>query len=298
MLSNRARSQIIPALIFLLPGFVLFATFFLGPLFYSLRISFYQWNFAHPERSVWVGLSNYVDQLGSPIFQRAVLNTSVYTVITVSVKMVLGFIVAVLLNQKIRGRTGFRVAYYLPVITSWVIVSLLFTYMFSGQSGLVNYILNDTLHITDHDIMWLADGILALVPVVLVDIWKGVGWAAVIFLAGLQNIPVDLVEAAAVDGANRLQQLRYITIPMLRGTLIFLLVVLLLGGLNAYVPFQLITHGGNPMDQTHSILTLMVRATFSRLDFGSGAAISYMLTLFVFVLSLLQLKLLRKPVGE
>lgn len=298
MLSNRARSQIIPALIFLLPGFALFATFFLGPLFYSLRISFYQWNFAHPERSVWVGLSNYVDQLGSPIFQRAVLNTSVYTVITVSVKMVLGFIVAVLLNQKIRGRTGFRVAYYLPVITSWVIVSLLFTYMFSGQSGLVNYILNDTLHITDHDIMWLADGILALVPVVLVDIWKGVGWAAVIFLAGLQNIPVDLVEAAAVDGANRLQQLRYITIPMLRGTLIFLLVVLLLGGLNAYVPFQLITHGGNPMDQTHSILTLMVRATFSRLDFGSGAAISYMLTLFVFVLSLLQLKLLRKPVGE
>ena len=298
MLSNRARSQIIPALIFLLPGFALFVTFFLGPLFYSLRISFYQWNFAHPERSVWVGLSNYVDQLGSPIFQRAVLNTSVYTVITVSVKMALGFIVAVLLNQKIRGRTGFRVAYYLPVITSWVIVSLLFTYMFSGQSGLVNYILNDTLHITDHDIMWLADGILALVPVVLVDIWKGVGWAAVIFLAGLQNIPVDLIEAAAVDGANRLQQLRYITIPMLRGTLIFLLVVLLLGGLNAYVPFQLITHGGNPMDQTHSILTLMVRATFSRLDFGSGAAISYMLTLFVFVLSVLQLKLLRKPVGE
>jgi multiple sugar transport system permease protein len=298
MISNRTRSQIIPAIIFLLPGFVLFAVFFLGPLFYSLRISFYNWNFAHPERSVWVGLSNYVDQLASPIFQRAVLNTGVYTIITVSIKMLLGFMVAVLLNQKIRGRTGFRVAYYLPVITSWVIVSLLFTYMFSGQAGLVNYFLNDILHIVDHDIMWLADGILALVPVVLVDIWKGVGWAAVIFLAGLQNIPVDLNEAAAVDGANRWQQLRYITIPMMRGTLVFLLVVLLLGGLNAYVPFQLITHGGNPMDQTHSILTLMVRATFNRLNFGSGAAISYMLTLFVFVLSILQLKLLRKPAGE
>ena len=85
---------------------------------------------------------------------------------------------------------------------------------------------------------------------------------------------------------------------MLRGTLVFLLVVLLLGGLNAYVPFQLITRGGNPLDQTHSILTLMVRATFTRLDFGTGAAISYMLTLFVFGLSLLQLKLLRKPAGE
>jgi len=298
MFSNHTRSQIIPAIIFLLPGFALFIIFFLGPLLYSLRISFYSWNFAHPERSVWVGLKNYVDQLANPVFKRAVLNTTVYTIITVSVKMVLGFIVAVLLNQKIRGRAGFRVAYYLPVITSWVIISLLFSYMFSGQSGLVNYILNDTLHITDHDIMWLADGILALVPVVLVDIWKGVGWAAVIFLAGLQTIPVELYEAAAVDGANRLQQLRYITLPMLRGTLVFLLVVLLLGGLNAYVPFQLITRGGNPMDQTHSILTLMVRATFSRLDFGSGAAISYMLTLVVFGLSLLQLKFLRKPEGE
>jgi multiple sugar transport system permease protein len=298
MISRRSTNQIMPAIIFLLPGFLLFFVFFLGPLLYSLRISFFHWNFAHTERSVWVGLSNYLDQLNSPIFQRAVLNTSIYTLITVTVKLILGFLVAVLLNQKIRGRTFFRVSYYLPVITSWVIVSLLFTYMFSGQSGLVNYFLNDVLHFIDHDIMWLADGVLALVPVVLVDIWKGVGWAAVIFLAGLQSIPVDLNEAAAVDGANRWQQLIYITLPMMRATIVFLLVVLMLGGLNAYVPFQLITRGGNPMDQTHSILTLMVRATFTRLDFGSGAAISYMLTLFVFLLSLLQLKLLRKPEGE
>jgi multiple sugar transport system permease protein len=263
-----------------------------------LRISFFKWNFAHPDLSVWVGFKNYTTQLLSPVFQRAILNTTAYTLITVSVKMVLGFLVAVLLNQKLRGRTGFRVAYYLPVITSWVIVSLLFIYMFSGQAGLVNYVLHNILHILDHDIMWLADGVLALVPVILVDIWKGVGWTAVIFLAGLQSIPVELIEAAAVDGASLLSQFRYITIPMLRGTLVFLLVVLILGGLNAYVPFQLITRGGNPMDQTHSILTLMVRATFSRLDFGSGAAISYMLTLFVFGLSLVQLKLLKKPTRE
>ncbi len=298
MLSNRTRSQIIPAIIFLIPGFALFTAFIFGPLLYSLRISFFEWNFAHPELSTWVGFKNYADQIRNPVFQRAVLNTTVYTVITVSVKMVLGFIVAVLLNQKIRGRTGFRVAYYLPVITSWVIVSLLFTYMFNGQAGLVNYVLKNILHIIDHDIMWLADGVLALVPVILVDIWKGVGWTAIIFLAGLQSIPVELNEAAAVDGANRLKQLRYITIPMLRGSSVFLLVVLLLGGLNAYVPFQLITRGGNPLDQTHSILTLMVRATFSRLDFGTGAAISYLLTLLVFGLSVLQLKLLRKPAEE
>jgi multiple sugar transport system permease protein len=297
MQAKKTRNQIIPAIIFLLPGFALFFVFFLGPLLYSLRISFFDWNFAHSNLSVFVGFKNYITELKDPIFHRAVINTAVYTAITVSVKMVLGFFVAVLLNQKLRGRTFFRVAYYLPVITSWVIVSLLFTYMFSGQGGLVNYFLKDVLHVINKNIMWLADPIEALVPVVLVDIWKGVGWTVVIFLAGLQSIPVELIEAAAVDGANRWQRLMKIILPNMRGTLVFLLVVLILGGLNAYVPFQLITHG-DPMDQTHSILTLMYRATFERLDFGSGAAISYLLTLFVFLLSFVQLKLLRKPAGE
>ncbi len=297
MYTRRSRNQVIPAIIFLLPGFALFFVFFLGPLLYSLRISFYHWNFAHVDRSVFVGFQNYIDQLKDPIFLRAVINTAVYTVITVFVKMVLGFAVAILLNQKLRGRTFLRVAYYLPVITSWVIVSLLFTYMFSGQGGLVNYFLTNVLHATNKNIMWLADPVLALVPVVLVDIWKGVGWTVIIFLAGLQTIPTELIEAAAVDGANSWQRLIKIVLPMMRGTLVFLLVVLILGGLNAYVPFQLITHG-DPMDQTHSILTLMYRATFERMDFGSGAAISYLLTLFVFLLSFLQLKLLRKPAGD
>jgi len=297
MQAQKKRNQILPALIFLLPGFVLFIVFFLGPLLYSFRISFYNWNFAHSDRSVFVGLQNYITQIKSAIFQRAVINTLVYTVITVAVKMVCGFFVAVLLNQKLRGRTFFRVAYYLPVITSWVIVSLLFTFLFSGQGGLVNYLLHNVLHVVDKDIMWLADPILALVPVVLVDIWKGVGWTVVIFLAGLQGIPAELVEAAAVDGANRWQRLVNIILPMMHGTLVFLLVVQVLGGLNSYVSFQLITKG-NPMDLTHSILTLMYRATFTRLDFGGGAAISYMLTIFVFALSVIQLKLLRRPAGE
>lgn len=297
MRAKSSRNEWLQALIFLIPGFVLFFVFFLGPLLYSFRISFFNWNFAHTDRSTFVGLDNYITQLKSPVFQRAVLNTTVYTMITVAVKMVLGFFVAVLLNQKISGRAGFRVAYYLPVITSWVIVSLLFTYMFSGMGGLVNYFLKDVLHVISKNIMWLADPVLALVPVVLVDVWKGVGWTVVIFLAGLQSIPAELLEAAAVDGASRWQRLVSIILPMMRGTLVFLLVVLILGGLNAYVPFQLITHG-NPLDMTHSILTLMYRATFTRMDFGGGAAISYLLTLFVFVLSFVQLKLLRKPAGE
>ena len=295
--TRRHYSELLPALIFLLPGLVLFALFFLGPMLYSLRISFFEWKIVRPEQSVFIGFQNYQHALSDPIFQRAILNTLAYTVITVAAKLILGLAVALLLNQRFRGRTFFRVAYYLPVITSWVIVSLLFEYMFNGQAGLVNYVLKDILHLIRKDILWFADPILTLVPIVLLDIWKGIGWAAIIFLAGLQAIPAELYEAARVDGADSRAQLRYITWPLLGPTTVFLVVVLVIGGLNAYVPFQLMTNGGDPMDLTHSVLTLMYEATFGRIDFGYGAAISYLLTLFVFVVSLIELRLLRRQVA-
>ncbi len=291
---KRHYSDLLPALIFLLPGLVLFALFFLGPMLYSLRISFFEWKIVHPDQSVFVGFRNYQRALSDAIFQRALLNTLAYTVITVFIKMVLGLGVALLLNQRFPGRTFFRVAYYLPVITSWVIVSLLFEYMFNGQAGLVNYILKDILRLIPKDVLWFADPILTLVPIILLDIWKGIGWAAIIFLAGLQTIPAELYEAARVDGADSVTQLRYITWPLLGPTTVFLVVVLVIGGLNAYVPFQLMTNGGDPMDLTHSVLTLMYEATFGRIDFGYGAAISYLLTVFVFIVSLIELRLMRQ----
>ncbi len=292
---NKGRSSdLIPALIFLLPGLILFALFFLGPMLYSLQISFFEWKIVHPERSIFVGFGNYQHALSDPIFRRAVLNTLAYTAITVVIKLILGLCVALLLNQPLPGRTFFRVAYYLPVITSWVIVSLLFEYMFNGQAGLVNYILKDFLHIIPKDILWFADEYLTLVPIILLDIWKGIGWAAIIFLAGLQAIPAELYEAARVDGADSGTQLRYITWPLLGPTTVFLVVVLVIGGLNAYVPFQLMTNGGDPLDLTHSVLTLMYEATFGRLDFGYGAAISYLLTGFVFIVSLIELRLMKQ----
>lgn len=294
MPTKRHTSDLIPALIFLLPGLLLFGLFFLGPMLYSLRISFFDWKIVHPERSVFVGFENYQHALSDPIFRRAILNTLAYTIITVSVKLILGLAVALLLNQKFPGRTFFRVAYYLPVITSWVIVSLLFEYMFNGQAGLVNYVLKDILQVIPKNVLWFADPILTLVPIVLLDIWKGIGWAAIIFLAGLQAIPAELYEAARVDGANSVAQLRYITWPLLGPTTVFLVVVLVIGGLNAYVPFQLMTNGGDPMDLTHSVLTLMYEATFGRIEFGYGAAISYLLTLFVFIVSLIELRLMRQ----
>jgi len=293
---SRSFAQLAAALPFVLPGLVLFVVFVIGPMAYSFRISFYDWKIVRPERSEWVGPANYVRALGDPVFRRAASNTLAYTLVTVPGQVLLGLSVAVLLDQDIRARAFFRVVYYLPVITSWVIVSLLFEYMFVGQAGLINYLLRDVLHVIRDNIRWLADPILAFVPIHLLGIWKGVGWTAVILLAGLQSIPEHLHEAAAVDGAGPLARFWYITLPLLRPTLVFLLVVLTIGGLNAYISNLLITNGGDPLDKTHFVLTLMYEATFTKLDFGYGSAISYLLTAFVFAISVFQIRLLRKQV--
>jgi multiple sugar transport system permease protein len=293
---KRNLTQLWTASLFILPGLFLFITFMIGPMLYSFHISFYDWKIVHPSQSEWVGLDNYTRALSNPIFRRAVLNTLAYALVTVTGQMVIGLIVATLLNQDIRARAFFRVVYYLPVITSWVIVSLLFEYMFSGQAGLVNYILRDVLHIIPKNILWLADPVLAFVPVHLLGIWKGVGWTAIIFLAGLQAIPEHLYEAAEVDGANALNRFTNITLPLLRPTTVFVLVALTIGALNAYISNLLITNGGDPLDLTHFILTLMYEATFTRLDFGYGSAISYLLTSIVFTISVIQIRLLNREV--
>ena len=289
---HRART----AYLFLLPGFILFVVFVIFPMLYSLRISFYDWNVIKPAKSEWVGLDNYGTLLKDPILHRAVLNTLAYATITVPGQMILALVVALLLDQRIRGKTIFRVAYYLPVITSWVVVTLIFEYLFNSQAGLINYLLRDVLHLVDGPIRWLADPILAMVPINLLGIWKGVGWSAVILLAALQEIPISLQEAAAVDGAGPWHRFRDITFPLLRPTLVYLLVVLVIGALNVYIPVLLMTDGGQPLDLTHSVLTLMYEETFDRLNFGGGAAISYLLMAFVFAISVVQIRLLRQRV--
>jgi multiple sugar transport system permease protein len=280
------------ALPFVLPGLLVYLVFVAGPMLYSLAMSFFDWNLANPLRSEWLGLSNYRTAFGDPVFLRAVVNTVTYAVVTVPIQIALGLIVALLLNEQIRGRPAFRVIYYLPVITNWVIVGVLFKYAFNGQAGFVNYLLRDLIGVIDKNVLWLADPVLALVPVHLVEIWKGVGWCAVIYLAALQGVPKNLLEAATVDGAGALRRFFSITLPLLGGTTLFLIVVRSIGTLNGYVSNIVITEGGQPLDKTHFVLTLMYKTAFGNLEFGYGAAISYVLTVFILGVSLLEIRLL------
>lgn len=279
---------------FLLPGILLFLIFNIYPLLKSFQISFYDWSILPNKPSEFVGLANYAQALKDPIAKLAFRNTVLYTIITVPGQIFLAMASALLLNNLTHGKVLLRTIYYLPVITSWVIVSLLFRYMFQSPNGFINYLLVNVLHLVDSPIGWLQSASTAMIPVWLLGIWKGIGWSMVIFLAALQTIPEEIYEAAAIDGADSFNKLTQITLPLIRPTLVFVIVMLMIGGLNVFLPVALVT-GGGPLQQTEVVLTYMYHQAFDFLEFGYGSALAFMMAFFIVLLSFIQIKFFRQP---
>jgi multiple sugar transport system permease protein len=204
-------------------------------------------------------------------------------------------VIAIALNRRAPGRAFYRVLFYLPVVTSWVVVTLLFQYLFADK-GIVNWFLTDVTHVTGDNISWLSGRWTAMLAISALGVWKGVGWSMMIFLAALQGVSKDLLEAAELDGAGRWNTFRAAVLPAIRPALLFVTVMLVIGGLNVFVSVLLMT-GGGPADSTQVLLTYMYKQAFSNLDFGYGAAIAVLLTIGVFALSAVQLRFFRTEDG-
>lgn len=271
---------------------LMFGGLMLLPMLQAFRMSLYEWNILPGAQSVFLGLGNYQRALSDPVFWTSLVNSTLYMLVTVPAQMALGMGVALLLDTKLRGRVAFRVLFYLPVVTSWVVVSLLFKYLFNSQAGLVNHLLVDGTGLLDAGVPWLQGRWTALTTVALLGVWKGMGWSMLIFLAGLQGIPRELMEAAEIDGASKVRRFFSVTLPLLRPVVTFVTVMLVIGGFNVFISVFLIT-GGGPANQTEVLLTYMYDQAFSFLDFGYGAAIAYVLTTVIFGLSFMQLKWFR-----
>ncbi len=271
-----------------LPGLLFVATFTFYPMAKMLVMSFFDWHIGLHQTSTFVGLKNYIDVLSDPIAHIAITNTLVYALVTVPLQMIIGLFVATLIHGITRWSVLFRLAYYLPVITSWVVVALLFRYIFSNY-GLLNYFLSDILHLTDGPVGWLSTRWSALGATMLLGVWKGIGWNMIIFLAALQAVPKHLYEAADIDGANRFQKFRFITLPGIKGTILFALVMLTIGAVNTYTPIAVLT-AGNPAHQTEVVLTWMYFETFSALKFGYSAAMSIIIALTIVIFTLIMFR--------
>jgi len=291
----RIRPLLAPAL-FIAPGFVLFLVVIIYPMAQAFQISLYDWKIIAGATSTFIGLDNYIRAFNDPVFWLSLTNSGIYMAFTVPFEIAFGLGVAMLLKESSPSQTFFRVLYYLPVVTSWVVVSLLFRYLFADQ-GLINFTLADLLHVTDTNISWLSERWTALVAICALGIWKGIGWSMMIFLAALQGVPQALVEAATIDGANRWQRFFSVTVPAIWPSIIFVTVMLVIGGFNVFISVLVMT-GGGPAGSTQVLLTYMYLQAFTYLDFGYGSAIAVVLTFLVFTLSVIQLKLFRNPAGE
>ncbi|MDB5057336.1 MAG: binding-protein-dependent transport system inner rane protein, partial [Chloroflexi bacterium] len=261
----RAFRRWMPVYLLILPGMAIFLLWTLYPLLYALVMSFFNWNPNPAASSTFLGWGNYSRALQDPIFWQAFRNVVVFSVGTVPAQMIIGLGVALLLDRKMAGRDLFRVLYYLPVITSWVVWCLVFEYLFNSQGGLVNWVFGDVFHLIPDTTAWIGSVSLALPTIMITAAWKGVGWTMVIFLAGLQSIPPELYEAASIDGAGSWDRFRHVTVPLLRPVLAFVSVILTIGAFGTFLPNYIMT---GPEHSTESLLTYGYTNAFSSFDFG------------------------------
>jgi multiple sugar transport system permease protein len=279
------------AYVFLAPGLIIFSVFTVFALIYAFYLTFHEWNILQPAKP-FVGLQNYKDMIHDAQFRQAVVNTAYFTGGSIPCTMAIGLGVALLLNQPLRFRGLFRTMYYLPVVTPFVASAILWKWLYNGDYGLFNFYLLK-LHLIDQPLLWLSSKDLAMPSVILMAIWGGVGFSMVVYLAGLQSIPEELYEAAKIDGANAFDRLRYVTIPMLAPTTLFLLVIGIIGSFQIFTQIFVMT-GGGPVGRTTTVVYYIYQSAFTYYEMGYASTLAYGLFVLLFAVTLLQLHLYRK----
>jgi multiple sugar transport system permease protein len=275
------------AYLFLSPGIILFLVFTVASVIYAFYLSFHAWNILEPAKP-YVGLANYERLFDDRRFRQAVVNTIYYTVTTVPLSIILGLLIALLLNQQIRARGLFRTLFYIPVITPLVIAAIIWKWVYQGDFGLLNYYLLK-LHIIDQPLLWLSDKQLAMPASIGMWVWKTVGFVMVVYLAGLQAIPQDYYDAAKVDGAGSWRRLRDITIPLLSSTTFFLIIIQFLGSFQAFTQIFVLTSGG-PVGRTTTIVYYIYTHAFKNFDMGYASAMAFALFAMMFGFTLVQMR--------
>jgi multiple sugar transport system permease protein len=287
-LSLGAKRTII-GYIFIAPFILGFLIWFLGPTVFSGWLSMTEWNLLSPPK--FIGLANFQHMFSDKLLGTALRVTVVYSFISVPLGLVLGFILALLMNTKVRGIRLFRTIYYLPSIVPAVANAVLWAWMFNTDFGLLNVLLRA---VGLPKISWLIDTRFALPAIILMGLW-GVGGGMVIYLAGLQGIPAVYYEAAEIDGAGRLQQLFNITIPLMSPVLFFNLIMGIIGSFQVFTAGYLLTNGG-PENTTMFYVLYLYRNAFSYLQMGYAAALGWLLFFIILALTLIVFRYLGKSV--
>ncbi|QGH33448.1 ABC transporter permease subunit [Gracilibacillus salitolerans] len=273
------------------PYLIHFIVFVVGPLIASLYFSFSQYDMLNPPN--WAGLENYEKLFNEPLFYKSLWNTLYFAILFVPTQAFLALLLAVALNQKLKALKLYRMAHFIPVISSWTVVMYVVDAIFNPRFGMAN---NFLIKLGLEPQRWLNDEQLVIPLLVLVAVWKGVGYMMVIYLAGLQNVPNELYEAAEIDGAGTIKKFKSITLPLISPTTFLVIVLSTITTFQAFEQIYVMTGGaaditeaGGPNDASLVLMLYLYREGFSFLHMGYASAIAWILFIILFLLTLLQL---------
>jgi ABC-type sugar transport system permease subunit len=288
-LAMRVRRSVYPY-VWISPALLVFGVFTLLPLAAGVALSLVSWDGIHAAR--WQGLANYVQVLQDQTFWQALVHNVIYAVGTVVGKIVLALVLAVLLNRALRGRAVFRTVLFMPVVMSFVVVGLIWSWIYNYNFGLLNAILG-MLGLQAWKQDWLGNASIALGALIVVDIWKWFGFHMVINLAGLQSIPNELYEAVRIDGASAWQSFWRVTLPLLKPVTMINVLLATSGAFNVFDLVYVMTEGG-PVNATDVAMLHIYTQAFQFYRFGYAAAMSYILLILVGIVSLVLMRMMRQ----
>lgn len=276
------------AYLFLTPALLLLGVFTFYPVIFGTALSLFEYDIINPPR--YVGLEQFRKLLADRYFWIALTNSAKY-VLVVPVIQLGSILLAVLVNRQLRGIGAFRAAYYVPVITSWPVVGIMWTWMYD-QQGVVNWVLQ-SLDVIARPISWLSHPTITLYAVMFVTMWKGLGWYMVIYLAGLQTIPPEYEEAAMIDGASRARVFWSVTIPLLRPYILLASLISTMAAVKVFEEIFVMTRGG-PFFSTYTMFMYIFDEAFQELNMGYAAALAVVLAAVIMVFSVINFRVFRR----
>ena len=285
-LENFSNNEKLAGWLFILPALVGTFIFIIIPVICSFALSFSKWDLLSPIE--FVGLENYRLLFKEPLFYKILINTVVFAISTSVFGVIIPLILACILNSKIRGSEFFKTAYFLPFITPMIVVGVIWEWIFDPNIGFINYILN--IHIN-----WLYDSNFAMPALIIVSVWKLIGYNMIIFLGALSAISQNMFEAAKIDGANPIQTFIYVTVPLLSPSIFFVVIITAISSFQVFDLIYLMTQGG-PLDSTNVIVYSIYKNAFEYFNVGKASAIAYVLFFIILVLTLIQWSIRKKLV--
>ncbi len=278
----------ITGILFSLPALILICIFLILPTFMAFRNSFYDYYALKPNDKLFIGLKNYFELYKDKTFLLALKNTFYFTVVVVPVQTTIALLLAVLVNQKLKLSKVYRIGFFSPVITSMVVISILWTYLYNPNNGLINSILN-SFKIPSQP--FLTSVSQAMNSIIVMSAWQAAGYYMMIFLAGLQEISNDLYEAAEMDGANEIHKFLYVTLPSLSNVLRFVILMTTVQAFKLFTQPFIMTNGG-PQDSTKTVVQFIYEQGFQYRNIGYSSAISVIFFIFVLLISMILRKII------